>query len=214
MIDICPTITAETPEKFRKQAEQIANFATRIHIDLTDGVFAPNKLIEIDEVWWPGGVRADLHLMYKKPFEHTAAILALAPQLVIVHAEGEGDFYGFANTMHKHGIEVGVALLPKTPVKLIAPAFDYIDQVLIFSGNLGYQGGSTADLSLLSKAQEVRSKSRRIEIAWDGGISDRNAKELADGGVEVLNVGGFIQNAPNPQTAYATLESVLQQNSN
>ncbi len=209
MTTICPTVTAENPHSFREQMERIATFATRVHIDAADGILTSNQLVGLDRIWWPGGVRADLHVMYKQPFKHVELYRALGPQMVIVHAEAEGDFVAFADIMHHHGIETGVALLPETPVENIKRALGYIDHILIFSGSLGHFGG-TADLHLLEKVQQLRQLKPTLEIGWDGGINDQNAKQLASGGVDVLNVGGFIQRSNNPEAAYATLEGVIE----
>jgi ribulose-phosphate 3-epimerase len=208
MISIAPAILAQTPDEFRSRMEAVSMFATRVHIDLADGTLGDNKTIPIDEVWWPGGVRADLHVMYKQPFEHVDAYLALGPQLVIVHAEAEGDFLAFANAMHKHGIEVGVAIMPDTAIETIKPAASFIDHLLIFSGTLGHYGGQ-ADLGLLAKAHDVRELSRRIEIGWDGGVNDENARHLSEGGIQVLDVGGFISHAENQAAAYQRLHDSL-----
>lgn len=201
---ICPTILAGTVEDFRTQMERVVRFVHRVHIDLADGVFAPTKTVDADKVWWPGGVRADLHVMYKRPFEHAKLFMSLGPQMVIVHAEAEGDFIEFADKLHAHGMEVGVALKPETMVDTIRPALDFIDHVLIFSGDLGRFGGR-ADTHLLTKALQIKQLQPRIEIGWDGGINDQNARILAAGGVDVLNVGGFIQHAANPESAYQAL---------
>src|SRR5690242_12447295 len=135
MTSICPTVTTDDIEEYRQQIESTLEYAARLHIDVADGIFAKNKLVDIENVWWPGGVLADIHVMYQQPFQHTTALLALQPQLIIVHAEADGDFIDFANTVHRHGIEVGVALLAETPVKSIEPALEFIDHVLIFSGS-------------------------------------------------------------------------------
>lgn len=201
---ICPTVLAGTPEEYRHQMARISQFATRVHIDLADGQFAPTKTIPIDQVWWPGGMRADLHVMYRKPFEHYKTFLSLAPQMVIIHAESDGNFLPFAELMHRHGIEVGVALKSESTVELIRPALDWIDYVLVFSGDLGHFGGQ-ADLSLLSKVEQLRKLKPQLEIGWDGGINNTNATILARGGVDVLNVGGFIQHASDPRLAYGML---------
>lgn len=205
---ICPTVTADNAHVYRSQIERIATFATRIHIDVSDGVLAPNKLLDLDKVWWPGGVRADIHVMLQKPFEHVELYRALGPQLVIVHAEAQGDFTSFARVMHSHGIETGVALLQNTPVETIVPALDMIDHVLIFSGDLGHFGG-TADLKLLEKVLQLKKLKPTLEIGWDGGISPDNVRALAAGGVEVLNVGGFIQRSETPDKAFEELKSAL-----
>jgi ribulose-phosphate 3-epimerase len=125
-----------------------------------------------------------------------------------VHAEADGDFFGFANRMHRHGIEVGLALLPQTGVESIRPALRELDHVLIFSGNLGYQGGSKADFRLLKKVVTLRALKPSLEIGWDGGVNDQNVGDLVRAGVDVLNVGGFIQHAPNAAQAFAKLESL------
>lgn len=201
---ISPSITARDSNEFKNQMGRIASFATRIHIDVADGIFTPVKLIAIEDVWWPGGVRADLHVMYQRPFEHYKTYLSLSPQMVIVHAEAEGHFVPFAELMHRHGIEVGVALKPETPVELIRPALDWIDHVLVFSGNLGHFGGQ-ADLRLLDKVNLLKRLKPALEIGWDGGINNTNSRSLVAGGVEVLNVGGYIQHAADPRMAYASL---------
>ena len=205
---ICPTVTTNDPHEFRAQMERVADFAARVHIDVADGELAPNRLLPIDQIWWPGGMRADIHVMYRRPLEHLPALMALGPQLIILHAEAEGNFVEFAQTLHRHGCEAGVALLPQTAVETIRPALEYIDNVLIFSGNLGHFGGQ-ADLSLLEKVKALKSRKPQLEIGWDGGVNDQNARQLAAGGVDVLNVGGFIQNATDPRAAYATLEQAI-----
>lgn len=210
MVSIVPTITSSEPHAYREQMERVERFAGRIHIDVSDGKLAPRKLIDLDRLWWPGNVTCDLHMMFEEPFEHTELIQALHPQLVIVHAEAKGDFYGFAYQMHLHGIEVGVALLPATPAARIQSALGNVDHVLIFSGNLGYQGGSTADLGLLDKVKELRKLKPTLEIGWDGGVNDQNARQLAEGGVDVLNTGGYVHSAEDPATAYAKLKEVMQ----
>jgi ribulose-phosphate 3-epimerase len=208
-VSICPTVTTDDPEVFKLQIEQTLSYAHRLHIDLSDGIFTNNKLMEIENVWWPGGVRADLHIMYKQPFEHTAALIALQPQLIIVHAEAEGDFLAFTETLHRHGIEAGVAILPETGVDKIVPALGVIDHVLIFSGKLGHFGGH-ADLKLLDKATQLRKLKPAIEIGWDGGVSDKNAKKLAEGGVDVLNAGGYLHGTQDAAKSYAKLKTLVE----
>jgi ribulose-phosphate 3-epimerase len=189
--------------------ERVESFATRIHVDITDGDFAPHKLVNFDQVWWRGNRTIDLHVMHRYPTEHAEIILAMSPRLVIVHAEAEGNLMGFIQYLHHHGIEVGLAILPRTRVEDIAPALPAIDHLLVFSGNLGYHGGQ-ADLDLLDKVRKARELKPTIEIGWDGGINDQNAREIAEAGVDVLNVGGFIQGSDNPASAYATLKALVQ----
>jgi ribulose-phosphate 3-epimerase len=209
-VTICPTVTAETTDDYRVQMERVEKFATRIHVDITDGDFAPHKLVNFDQVWWRGNRTIDLHVMHRYPLDHSEIITAMSPRMVIVHAEAEGNLMGFIDFLHHHGIEVGLALLQRTRVEDVAPALASLDHLLVFSGNLGYQGGSEADLDLLSKVRKVRDIKPTIEIGWDGGVNDSNVRAIAEAGVDVINVGSFIQHADDPANAYATLKALVQ----
>lgn len=208
---ICPTITAYSPQEYKQQMEKVAGFAHRIQIDLTDGRFTKEKTVEPEHAWWIAGVKADIHLMYKDPWPAAQIVMEHKPNLIIVHAEAEGNFGPFAELCHSRGVSVGVALLQDTPAQTLLPSLDNIDHVLIFSGNLGYQGGSQANFGLLDKIKALKDRKPSLEIGWDGGINDQNISQLVFGGVDVLNVGGFIQKSPDPAHAYKTLERIAEE---
>lgn len=209
MAVICPTITAYEPHEYREQIENVQSFAKRIHIDLMDGEFAPTKSPELERVWWPHNITADIHLMYQRPMESMDILIKLKPHMVIIHNEADVHHMHFAAELHKHGIKAGLALLKDTPVEWAEQIMHSFDHLLIFSGHLGYHGGK-ADLTLLDKVKKAKAHHPEVEVSWDGGISDENARALVDGGVDVLNVGGFIQKSEKPVDAYATLERVLE----
>lgn len=207
MPTICPAILAADPEQYREQMERVGHFARRIQIDLTDGKFAPSQTIRPDDAWWPVGILADFHLMYSRPDAAVDTILEHQPNMVIVHAEADGNFASFANICHRKGVKVGLALLPRTSVESILEGLALIDHVLIFSGSLGSYGGQ-ANFDLLNKANILKQHKPNIEIGWDGGVNDQNISRLASGGVDVFDVGGFIQNADNPEHSYKILERI------
>jgi len=201
MATICPTVTATDTHHYREQMEEVAPFAKRIHIDFMDGVFAPTVSPGLAQAWWPDSVHADLHVMYQRPEEYLEAVIKLRPSLVIVHAEADGNFVNIAKELHEHGIKAGIGLLAPTKIEVIKPALEHIDHVLIFSGHLGHFGGM-ADLELLSKVAECKNLKPELEIGWDGGVNDKNAHALVEGGIDVLNVGGYIHKATNPKGHY------------
>lgn len=204
MASICPTVTASEPHAYRAQMERIAPFSKRIHIDLMDGQFAPAVSPTVEQVWWPEGIVADIHLMYQRPMECLQQLVKLRPHMVIIHNEAHVHHMHFAALMHREGIKTGLALLQDTPVEYAYQIMHSFDQVLVFSGDLGHHGG-TADLGLLDKVKQIREHHPEVEIAWDGGVNAENARQLVEAGVDVLNVGGFIHGADNPHDAYAKL---------
>ncbi len=209
MAIVCPAVLEESLEKYHDTMEKVARFAHRIQVDLTDGEFAKPKTVSPKEAWWPVGVRADIHLMYNQPISAAKAIIEHKPHLIIVHAECRGDFSEFAELCKKHGVKVGVALLPGTSPLVIAGALPIIDHVLIFSGELGKYGGQ-ADLDLLEKVKILKAGKHSLEVGWDGGVNDQNVSRLVHGGIDVLNVGvgGFLQKAETPEKGYKTLQRI------
>jgi len=204
---ICPAILAADNQQYREQMERIGHFAERIQIDLTDGIFAKSPTVKPEEAWWPVGIKADFHLMYKNPSPAIDTLLEHQPNMIIVHSEADGNFDAVARLCRQHGVKIGVAVLARTPIDSIASALDSIDHVLIFSGELGNFGGH-ANLDLLKKIDFIKDRHSDIEIGWDGGINDQNISHLAAAGVDVFNVGGFIQNSADPEHAYKVLSRI------
>jgi ribulose-phosphate 3-epimerase len=208
MSKILPAILAESRHEYNAQLQNVTGLSQRIHVDVADGVFATQKTVDVESLWWPAGVKADVHMMYQKPEDNMGELIKLKPYLVIVHAEAEGDFIALAKQLHAKGIKAGIALLPETPVSYVHPGVGYIDHILIFSGSLGAFGGN-ADLGLLQKVEEIHALDPNIEIGWDGGVNDETAKLIAKAGVNVLVSGGYIQKATNPAHAYKKLQRLV-----
>ena len=208
---ICPTITADNSDEYYRQLNNVLNFTNRIHIDLAKYPFSPRNLIDVSQITWPDNLMVDCHIMINTPYNDLNNLIKLKPNLVIIHAEASGNFVKIADTLHKYNIKVGVGLLRATAPAVLEDVLDTIDHVLIFSGNLGYQGGSMADLRLLYKVKWLKDKAPNLEIGWDGGINEVNAYRLVSSGVNVLNVGGYIQNSINPKQAYANIRRAIKQ---
>jgi ribulose-phosphate 3-epimerase len=201
---VCPTITVANAAAYREQMACVVPFAPRIHIDLADGELAPTKLINPIQCYWPEDKIIDIHLMYKRPAEELETLISLKPQLVIIHAEAEGDLMAIVRQLRAVGIKSGVALLAQTEPSMCRGLIAEVDHVLVFGGKLGYQGGS-ADLEMLKKVPKIRAINSNVEIAWDGGVSVDNIAQLSLGGIEVLNAGGAVHHSEDPAAAYAEL---------
>lgn len=210
MAVICPTILANNAHTFRTQLERIEGFAKRIQIDLTDGIFAPTTTINPVQAYWPPAVDVDIHLMYQEPAEQIEQLIHMGPNMIILHAESQGNLLEMFTEIAANGIETGVALLKDTSAEDAADYIQVVDHVLIFSGDLGKFGGNV-DEKLFKKILDVKNINSSVEIGWDGGINAENAKELTRAGVDVLNVGGYIQKSDDPEEAYAIITDKIHQ---
>jgi ribulose-phosphate 3-epimerase len=204
MAVVVPTIMVETIEAFKEASERVAPFARRIHIDISDGEFAPTFLLEESQLYWPPEWEIDIHAMVARPSEHLAKLIELKPSLIIIHAEVDENVVVLLGRIKEAGIKAGLALLKTTVPATIKEAIQLADHIMIFSGELGKHGG-IASMMQLEKVRLIKNINPQAEIGWDGGANAENAYTLTQGGVEVLNAGGSIADADNPAEVYQAL---------
>ena len=201
MTVIAPAILAETVEDFNAGVERVAPFAQRVHVDISDGEFAPSFTVGSGQVSWPGNWQVDVHAMVARPSQHVQTLAELKPSMIIFHAEVEEDIAPVLAQVKQLGIKAGIALLRPTVPKSVAHLIEIADHVMIFSGTLGQYGGM-ASLMQLEKVRLIRNIHPEVEIGWDGGAMIENIFSLSQGGIDVINVGGAINRADDPQAIY------------
>lgn len=216
MATICPTImpTSDDPEVFRDMMSRLGVLSRRLQIDLMDGQFAPHHNTEPENVWWPEGKKVDIHLMYLYPEEAVRVLLTKRPHMIIIHAESQGDLPKVMRLIQEAGVKAGVALLRTTSVEDARELIEIADHVLLFGGELG--GDGVAELAALDKVSQVRAvhsnlsddEDAQIEIGWDGGANESNVLLIAGSGIDVINVGGALRNAIDPEHVYQKLLSL------
>jgi ribulose-phosphate 3-epimerase len=206
---VAPTVTEETAAGFHDQVAQLATFAQRLHLDFSDGVFSPVKMMNLIQAQWPDTLEIDLHLMYQNPLEHLETVISLQPNTAIIHAEADGDLSHFLSECARFDIVPGLALLPETNPQSVSDLISLSGYVLIFAGKLGYQGGQL-DASQISKIAEIKRINNHTVIGWDGGITAETIQQLSHAGVEVFNVGKSIHAANNPAAAHQELERLIE----
>lgn len=209
MAVITPTITTANNDEFNKQLALIATYAEGVHLDFADGIFAPAKLLPLEQATRSDDLITHAHIMYERPLEVIEEIMHLDADLVILHAESE-DVKECLEQLQEHGTRTGIALLPETNVAELKELDidELFDHILIFGGHLGFQGGN-ADLSVLKKVGALKAEFPDVEIGWDGGVNESNIAEIVAAGVDVINVGSYLKNAPDPKKTYTELTSLL-----
>lgn len=210
-VTVVPAVLADNKAEYRKQIERVNNFARRVHIDISDGVFAPATTIDISNAWWPKEWKADIHLMASQPSQSLDIILKLKPSLCILHAEASEDLLPIFATLKKEGIKTGVAIAPPTYPGLVRQYIDAVDHVLVFAGQLGVQG-SPADMMQMEKIAIIRSLKPEVEIGWDGGANMATMRALAHADLDVINVGSALSKVDNPAEVYHELVAEIDKN--
>lgn len=201
---IVPTITTDNKATFDANMAEFSKFSKRIHVDFSDGTFAPTKMLPLSEIQPVEGIEMDIHIMSARPSDYLSEILRIKPSLCIVHAEVNDDVKAFFDQLKNAGIKTGVALLRGTYPKKVEERIAMADHVMIFAGQLGSQGG-TIDMLQTEKVDLVRALKQGIEIAWDGGANLSNIRALAHSDIDVINVGSAITHASDKPAMYQSL---------
>jgi len=201
MTVVAPAILTDDFEMYKSIIERIGGFAERVHIDISDGQFAPTLTIGTGQLYWPATWQVDIHAMVARPSEYVESLIALKPNTIIFHTEVEEDLAPTLQLIKQQGIKAGIALLRPTVPKIVKPLIELADHVMIFSGELGQYGGR-ASLIQLEKVRLIRSVKPHVEIGWDGGANAENAFSLSQGGVDVINSGSAIIKADDAEAVY------------
>ncbi|MBR0403380.1 hypothetical protein IJI55_02430 [Candidatus Saccharibacteria bacterium] len=208
MASIVPAVLTNDPQVYQTELTTYPNFSKRIQIDVADGEFTPVATLPLQSIRWQEGLTIDLHMLVLRPSEHLARILELKPSLCIFHAEANEDLNPTLDALAGAGIKTGIALLKGTYPGDVQALIQKVDHVLIFSGNLGQQGG-TADLLQTEKVPIIKSIKNDVEIGWDGGANLKNVRTLAQCGIDIIDVGSAISQAEDPAAAFRALSEDL-----
>lgn len=208
MAEVAVTVLATTPEEFKERIDRLAAFAKRVHLDVSDGVFSPTKTISPAQLYAPEGARVDIHVMLTRPEGQFETFLSHNPSLIIFHAESEGDILSLMRQVKEAGIAAGIALKQETATAEARHLIEEADHVLVFTGQLGFNGGEF-DGAQLDKISEVKSINPRLEVSVDGGMNIDNARIALDAGADVICTGSFVHNSTDPEAAYSMLESAV-----
>lgn len=201
---IVPTLTTDSQEVFDTNLKTFSTFAKRVQADASDGSFAPTNLLPLSSMHGVEGVALDLHLMSARPSEHLSHILALKPNLCILHAEVDDDLRALFTQLKSAGIKTGLALLRTTFPNRVKDLIMMVDHVMVFAGELGRQGGAV-DMLQTEKVPLIRAIKPDVEVGWDGGANLSNVRAIAHAGVDVINVGSAITNAADKAAMYQSL---------
>jgi ribulose-phosphate 3-epimerase len=209
MASVAPTINATSPEDYARRINNVKGFATRLHIDVGDGVFTDVKTVGLSQVYDIDGVPFDLHLMMTHPESQLENIISLQPQLVIVHFEAQFDREAFFKELRSMEIKVGLAINTETTIEQVRDILPTINHLVVFTGRLGHNGGEFRG-DCLEKIAQARAINPDLEIAVDGGLNQETGRLAVEAGANLLDVGSFIHDAPDPEIAYIAVQAIAE----
>lgn len=214
---IAPSVLAADFANLQRDIEMINDSeADWFHIDIMDGVFVPNisfGMPVLQAITKHAKKTIDVHLMIVDPDRYIKTFAALGANILTVHYEACTHLHRTLQAIKAEGMKAGVALNPHTNVSLLEDVIKDIDLVCLMSVNPGFGGQSYIEntYSKVEKLKELiirKGASTLIEI--DGGVTDKNAKQLVQAGADVLVAGSYVFGAQNPTQTIADLKKITE----
>ena len=186
------------------------NEVSLVHFDVMDGCFCPMTTIGPPIV---GAVSSsllkDVHLMITDPVTKVADYVRAGADIVTVHAEAGGHIHRVFQELAKmenvndpqRGIAGGIALVPSTPVEAIEPFLDLVDLVLLVTINPGWGGqafGAETPRRLEQTRRLIEKSGREILTGVDGGVTQKNIREVAGLGPDLIITGSAVFDGKAP----------------
>jgi len=212
---IAPSVLAADFGNLQRDLEMINNSeADWFHIDIMDGVFVPNisyGMPVLETIQKHAKKTIDVHLMIIDPDRYIKTFASLGANILSVHYEACTHLHRTLQAIKAEGMKAGVAINPHTPVSLLEDLINDIDVVCVMSVNPGFGGQSFIETTY-RKVQQLKeiiirnNASTLIEV--DGGVTNKNAKQLAEAGADVLVAGSYVFKAENQIETIADLKKI------
>ena len=213
MIEILPSILSADFARLGEQVAQLEQAGCRmLHVDVMDGHFVPNITIGppvVASLRKVTKLKLDVHLMISDAGRYAPIFIQAGADLVSVHQEACPHLDRTLRMIRSEGANAGVVINPATPVAMIEPILELVDFVLVMSVNPGFGGQKFIPYTLekvrtLVNIRQQRGLSFGIEI--DGGVTQSNAAEIVNAGVEWLVAGSSVFASGQPVAAFQALE--------
>lgn len=212
---IAPSMLAADFGNLQRDVEMVNNSeADWFHIDVMDGHFVPNityGMPVIQAMKKHAKKPFDVHLMIEKPERYIEEFAKVGADIITVHYESTVHLHRTLSQIEDAGCKAGVVLNLTTPVSVLEDILPKCYMVLLMSINPGFGGQKFENITYnrikkLRRMIDEQGLNTRIEI--DGGVTDKNIKQLVDAGADAFVAGSHVFKSNNPIDTIKQLKEI------
>jgi len=198
---IAPSVLSFDYDKFEEELAILNKSVEYIHFDVMDGHFVPNLSFGpyiMHQFRKNTNLFLDCHLMVDDPEYFMDVFANAGADGITFHYEAYDNIAKCDELIDKiHGkyLKAGISIKPNTPVDKIIPVLGKVDLVLIMSVEPGFGGQAFMPIAYekIKQVKEYRDLYHlKYQIQVDGGVSDKNIRELLEAGADNFVAGSYI----------------------
>jgi len=212
MVKIAPSLLAADFLHLSESIDIVNRYADIFHLDIMDGILVPNISFGfpvVEAVAKEAKRPMDVHLMIKHPHVYVERFAAAGAKMVSFHLEAVHDPEPVLGLIKNNGCKAGLVINPDKPVESLFPYLEFCDYILLMSVFAGFGGQKfieeTYDRVRTLRA-EIERRGLKVQIEVDGGVTEANAHQLAEAGVDILVAGSAVFKSKNPREAIKNMK--------
>lgn len=193
---ICPSIYGANIGNYKEEVEALEKAKVDgIHFDVMDGhfvqhmCFGSTQLAQFEKMT---DLPLDVHLMVEKPERLLDEFLEAGGDVYYIHPESTTRLLACLQKIKAAGKKAAVVLNPATPEESIKYVLDEVDYILQMTINPGETNAFYPPILKKLRVLNEMIGDRNIDLVVDGGINDKNIKEVAEAGANMFVSGGYV----------------------
>lgn len=223
MIEIIPSLPANTFQELQTKVGKVAGLVSTFQIDIADGLFVTSRswpmnpgdkeqfqrLVKGEEkLPFSDEISYEVHFMAHNPEKLLPDWLKVGIVRAFFHVEAKHDF-GELTALAKRGeVELGISLKVGTDISRIEPYLSNISVVQLMGiEHIGVQG-QPFDERVIDMIKSVRERYPSVTIQIDGSVNAETAPALTAAGAEKLAPGSYVLSSDDPKAAVESLKNV------
>lgn len=209
MFEVIPGVLENNWQEIEKKLRLIKPFAKTVHVDIIDGIFAPNRNFLEAEPFkkYSEDFLLELHMMVDEPINYLKPFAAAGFKRFIGHIEKMKDPVEFVAQGQLVG-EVGIAIDGPTSIDVVKGMhLEDLDEVIIMTIKAG-ASGQQFQPELLEKVRELRKMAPFLPIEVDGGINSETILQAKESGANRFIANSYLFKG-DPNSNFESLNSHL-----